>query len=127
MSTTLVSLGLRSLVATVWAYNGGWCKVAGRAPSHRRIVARIPLVPTVAAGPLTGVIGALECGLAAWVLSGARPAAAAAVQSSALVAMNAGGLAWAGEEVADRTALIRRSGAFIALLWMSAAFTLLRR
>jgi len=120
VSNTLVGLGSRSVVASVWAYNGAWCKVAGRDPGHRRITGRIPRVPGAAARPLTIVIGVLECGVAGWVLSGVRPVGVATVQSLAVVAMNTGCLAWAPDEIADRASLVRRSSAFLALVWATA-------
>ena len=108
----------RVLIAAVWLYHGAWRKLAQPAGRHGRIVASVPVVGAVA-WLATAAIGLLECVLAAWIASGRRPIAAAAVQSTALVAMNGAALRWASREVSPRR-LAAGSGAFLAGAWWAA-------
>lgn len=108
----------RLAVAVVWLYNGAWCKLLRRCPSHVAIL-------TASFGETAGtaalvVLGALETGLAFWVLSRRAPRLAAAVQTGLLVAMNAGGLLWGAESIAEPVGLIVQNLAFLALVWLVA-------
>jgi uncharacterized membrane protein YphA (DoxX/SURF4 family) len=110
----------RLAVALVWLYQGLWCKVLGRCPGHQAIVEAVPgLDHRTAAAALAG-LGLIEVGLAAWVLSGWRPRAAATAQTLLLVGMNGGGLLWGREHIADPGAMIVQNLAFLTLAWVVA-------
>ena len=55
------------------------------------------------------------------MLSARRPRAAAVTQSALLVAMNAGGLAFARRHIPQPKALLAENAAFLALVWWAAA------
>ena len=110
----------RLAVALVWLYHGLWCKLLGLCPGHQAIVASVPGLGPAAAGAALVALGLLETALAAWVLSGARPVAAAVVQTLLLVAMNAGGLAWGRDHIADPGAMVVQNLALLALVWLVA-------
>ena len=64
-------------------------------------------------------LGLVECGIAAWVLSGHKMRQAAIVQTVLLVAMNAGGLIWAWRLIPDPPGMILQNFAFLMLIWVS--------
>ena len=108
---------LRLPLAAVWLYQGLWCKLLGRSARHRRIVASVPGLPS---SLLLPAIGAAECALAAWILSGFRPRGAAVAQTAVLTAMNAWGLLGAADEIPDRAGMVLQNAAFLALAWVAA-------
>ncbi|MEV4135752.1 DoxX-like family protein [Dactylosporangium sp. NPDC049742] len=106
----------RAAVAAVWLYEGLWCKLLHGDPDQEKIVAAAPLLGPAA---LTG-IGLVEVALAAWVLTGRWPRAAAATQTVLLVAFNAGGLLFAGDHIADAGRMLTSNAALLALAWLLA-------
>jgi DoxX-like family len=78
---------IRYSIAAAWLVFGVAFKAFDLVPRHRAIVARI--LGEGAARPATIVIGCAEAAIAVWVLSGWKPRACAAVQTCAIVAMNA--------------------------------------
>ena len=111
---------VRCAIAAVWLYEGFWCKVLGRMPNQKGIVEAVPFL-----GPratvLLPAIGVLECGLAAWVLSGWEPVWAAVVQTSLLVGMNANGLLFARRLIHDPAGMVVKNFVFVVLIWVAAA------
>ena len=110
----------RLAVALVWLYQGLWCKLLGGCPGHQAIVEAVPWLGESGGAVLLSGLGLLETGLAAWVLSGWRPRAAALVQTVLLVAMNGGGLLWGREHIADPGAMLTQNFAFLTLAWIVA-------
>jgi SAM-dependent methyltransferase len=110
----------RLAVALVWLYQGLWCKLLGRCPGHRAIVAAVPGLAGRAGTVVLLGLGAVEVGLAVWVLSGWRPRLAALAQTLLLVGMNGGGLLWGRAHIADPGALITQNLAFLTLVWLVA-------
>jgi len=110
----------RLAVALVWLYQGLWCKLLGRCPGHRAIVEAVPGLAGRAGTIALAGLGAIEVGLAVWVLSGRRPRLAAAAQTLLLVGMNGGGLLWGREHIADPGAMITQNLAFLTLVWLVA-------
>jgi uncharacterized membrane protein YphA (DoxX/SURF4 family) len=110
----------RMAIAGVWLYQGGWCKILRPSQRHLAIVEGLPYVPERRARGILWLIGAAEVGLALWVLTGRRPRLAAATQTAALTAMNAGGLLFSGREIADAGAMLTQNAAFITLIWTTA-------
>ena len=108
---------VRIAIAAVWLYEGLWCKILAGAPHQAAIASAISelcsLSPNLA---LTGV-GAFECLIAAWVLSGRRARTAAGVQTVLLVVMNAAGLLWARRFIPDPAGMVVQNFAFLTLVW----------
>jgi hypothetical protein len=109
---------LRVGIAAVWLVFGVGFKLLNLVPRHRLIVARI--VGEGAAGPLTVVIGAAETAIAIWVLSGWRPRACAAVQTVAILTMNAIELTVARDLLLAPLAMVCANTVLLALAWYSA-------
>jgi hypothetical protein len=107
-------------VAGVWLYHGLWCKLLGRCPEQARIVADVPGVGARRAKVLLLGLGVAETALAGWVISGARPRAAAATGTVLVVAMNVGGFAFGRRHIAAPKALLLENACFLALAWMAA-------
>jgi len=112
---------VRCAIAAVWLYEGLWCKLLGRMPNQKAIVEAVPYLGPVPAEAFLPALGLLECGLAAWVLSGWEPVWAAVVQSVLLVGMNANGLLFARKLIHDPGGMVVKNFVFIILIWVAAA------
>jgi len=110
---------IRLSIALVWLYQGLWCKVLGRAPGHVAVISAVPFIGPAGSRVALITLGLLECGIAAWVLSGERMRQAAIVQTVLLVAMNAGGLIWAWRLIPDPPGMILQNFAFLMLIWVA--------
>jgi uncharacterized membrane protein YphA (DoxX/SURF4 family) len=121
LSFTPPLLLIRCAIAAVWLYEGFWCKVLGRMPDQKGIVEAVPLLGPARVAVVLPVLGVLECGLAAWVLSGWAPVWAAAVQTGLLVGMNANGLVFARRLIHDPAGMVVKNFVFVVLIWVAAA------
>jgi uncharacterized membrane protein YphA (DoxX/SURF4 family) len=111
---------IRASIALVWLYEGLWCKLFGGMPRHAEVIASTPFLGPVTARAALITLGLVECGIAAWVLSGQRMRLAALVQTVLLVAMNAGGTIWARRLIPDPGGMIVQNLAFLVLIWIAA-------
>ncbi|HEV8346708.1 MAG TPA: DoxX-like family protein [Vicinamibacterales bacterium] len=108
----------RGLVAIVWLYQGLWCKLMARCPSHAAVVGSLPQPIGNLAGPLLMIIGTLEVALAIWVVSGWRSRLAAAAQTVLLLVMNGGGLVWGRSAIPDPFSTVLNNVVLLALVWI---------
>jgi uncharacterized membrane protein YphA (DoxX/SURF4 family) len=111
---------IRLSIALVWIYQGFWCKICGAAPSQAAMLSSVPLIGPVAGHFLLIALGIFESCIGAWVLSGWRLRRAAVVQTVLLVAMNTGGVIWAGRLIPDPAGMVLQNFAFLMLIWVSA-------
>lgn len=111
---------IRIAIASVWLYEGLWCKLLGREKRQFQIVEAVPGLGPRFGRPFLKLLGAAEAGLALWALSGALPLACAAVQTALLVALNANGLLWARRLIHDPGGMVVKNFAFLVLVWVSA-------
>ena len=112
---------IRLAVAGVWLYEGLWCKLLGGEPHQLEVVTAVPRVgPRLARLGLTA-LGAVEIGMAAWVLSGVAPLPCATAQTLLLAGLNAGGLRWARHLIHDPAGMLVKNFAFLVLAWVSAS------
>jgi uncharacterized membrane protein YphA (DoxX/SURF4 family) len=107
-------------VAGVWLYHGLWCKLLDRCPAQLDVVASVPGLRGARARAVLLTIGAVETVLAAWVASGRRPRAAAAVGTAMVVGMNAGGLTFGRRQIPAARMLVAENLAFLGLAWLAA-------
>lgn len=114
-------MALTFATAAVWLIFGMWFKLFGMVPRHRQIVAAV--VGEAAAGPVTGLIGAAEIALALWILSGIYPRACAALQSIAIVTMNALELSLARDLLLAPILMICANTLFLIVVWYCALKT----
>ena len=114
----------RAAVAAVWLYQGLWCKLLGRMPRHEAAVASVPFLSAAQAHAALMALGATECALAAWVLSGRRARAAALAQTVLLAGINAGGVLWARQTIPDPSGMVLQNFAFLVLAWIAAGKSL---
>ncbi len=110
----------RLAVAAVWAHQGLWCKLLGRAPQHRSILETTAQASSSWAGKLLITVGAVECGLAVWVIAGTGGRACAAVQTGLLSSMNAAALWRARHLIPDVAGMLLQNCAFLMLAWIAA-------
>jgi hypothetical protein len=107
----------RLSLAMVWMYQGLWLKVLASDPHQRAILEAVPHFTPAAARLALVLIGAAECALAFWILSGRYPRAAAITQTVLLASMNACGILWARREIPDVPGMLLLNFAFLALAW----------
>jgi uncharacterized membrane protein YkgB len=107
-------------MASVWIYQGLWCKLLGRMPHHLEIVGTVPFLNASRAHRVLAALGFLECLIALWVLSGIRAREAALVQTILLAAMNIAGLVWARRTIPDPFGMLLQNFAFLLLAWIAA-------
>ena len=110
----------RLAIAAVWIYQGGWCKLVAPNDRHLRVVADLPGVGPAHARKVLALVGSVEMALAAWVLSGRAPRAAAAAQTALLGAMNGGGLLFSRGTIIEPAAMVTQNLALVALIWSTA-------
>jgi hypothetical protein len=112
---------LRVGTATVWLVFGALFKLLDLVPRHRSIVAAV--LGEAAAGPITLLIGGAEAAMGLWILTGASPRLCAAVQTVAIVAMNALEISLARELLIAPVAMPLANAAFLAAGWFLALRT----
>jgi hypothetical protein len=111
---------IRASISLVWLYQGLWCKVLGGAPHHEAVVSAVPFIGSAASRAVVIALGLLECGIAAWVLSGWQLRKAAVAQTALLAGMNAAGLIWAWRLLPDPAGMLLQNFAFVLLIWIAA-------
>ena len=110
----------RLAIASVWLYQGGWCKVVAPNERHLQVVADLPGVGKAHARKVLALVGGAEVALAGWVLSGRAPRTAAAAQTALLGAMNGGGLLFSRRTITEPANMVTQNLALIALIWSTA-------
>jgi DoxX-like protein len=108
-------------VATVWLYEGLWCKLLNGEPRQVRVVEAVPHY-----GPRMGLfflksLGVVEVGIAVWVLSDLAPIVCAVVQTVLVVTLNGCGLLWARHIIQEPAGMVIKNFAFLVLVWVSAS------
>jgi hypothetical protein len=110
----------RIAIASVWIYQGLWCKLLGHAPHHRNIVETTPFLNSCRARRFLLALGAFECVLAGWAFSGIRAREAAAAQTVLLVSMNTVALLRARNLIPDPVGMLLQNSVFLILAWIAA-------
>lgn len=110
---------VRLSIATVWFYQGLWCKVLGGVPHQEAVISTAPFLGAAKVHLALVVLGLVECSIAVWVLSGKRMRQAAIVQTVLLAAMNSGGVIWAWQLIPDPVGMIVQNFAFLMLIWIA--------
>ena len=110
----------RIVVGSVWVFHGLYSKIFNGIPRHRLIVEKI--LGTANAGIATKTIGLLEVGLGLWAFSEWHPVGCAAVQSTAIVAMNTLEILLARELLISALGMVILNVGFLSLVWHCAIF-----
>jgi uncharacterized membrane protein YphA (DoxX/SURF4 family) len=110
----------RIAIALVWLYQGLWCKLLSREPRHRKIICAVPFLNGPRPRQALAALGAIECLLAVWVLSGFGAREAALMQTLLLVSMNVAGVRWARNLIPDPMGMLLQNFVFLILAWVSA-------
>lgn len=114
---------IRGAIAAVWLYEGLWCKLLRGQPHEFKVVEAVPYFGPRVGSLVLQMLGAVEVGLAMWVLSGIAPLACAVTQTLLLVALNANGLLWARHLIYDPAGMVVKNFAFLVLVWVAAGST----
>lgn len=112
---------IRGAVASVWLYEGLWCKLLRGEPREFEVVKAVPRYGPRFGVPFLMALGVVEVALAGWVLSGAAPFPCAIAQTILLVSLNANGLFWARDVIHDPRGMLVKNFAFLVLAWVSAS------
>lgn len=111
-------------VAAVWLYEGLWCKVLARSAHEHEVVSEVRFLTPWMVRAFLLALGVVECAIAAWVLSGWRPAWAALAQTVLLMALNGAGLTLARARIPDPAGMVLKNLALLVLAWVCAALLL---
>jgi SAM-dependent methyltransferase len=111
---------LAILVAGVWLYHGLVNKLLHAEPRHLSIVQSVPGLAGATGVMVLACVGLAEVLVAIWVLSGALPRTCAAVQTLALLSMNALELTYARGHLLWPAMLLPANAAFLAAAWIAA-------
>ena len=103
------------LIGSVWIFHGLYSKILNGIPRHRLIVARI--LGERFARPATRLIGIAEVLLGVWVFTGWQPIVCAAVQTAALLSMNALEILLAGDLLISAVGMVILNLAFAGFIW----------
>ena len=112
---------IHGAVAAVWLYEGLWCKLLNGAPHQVQVVQAVPRYGLSVGMVFLKVLGAVEVGLAIWVLSRLAPIVCAIVQTVLLVTLNVCGLTWARHIIHDPAGMVVKNISFLVLAWVSAS------
>ena len=103
------------VIGSVWVFHGLYSKILNGIPRHRLIVGKILGVANP--GLATRAIGLLEVLLGAWAFTGWQPVKCAAVQTAAIVSMNALEIFLAGELLISAIGMVLLNLGFLYLVW----------
>jgi len=111
---------LRIAVASVWVYEGLWCKLMTKSAHEFEVMSAMPFFGPGTFGLALKMLGAFEVALGIWALTGASPVSCAMVQTLLLVSLNTGGLLFAGKIIHEPLGMIVRNFSFLVLVWVVA-------
>jgi uncharacterized membrane protein YphA (DoxX/SURF4 family) len=117
---------IRASVAAVWLYEGLWCKILGRVPLQREVVAAVPRLGPRFGAPFLKALGIVEVALAVWVITGIAPGICAIAQTALLILLNANGLLWARRVIPEPAGMVVKNLAFLVLVWVCGAIPAIR-
>lgn len=118
---------MTAVLAAVWLVHGLYNKLLGGSPRHLAIVQSVPGLQGDIGRHVLLAVGAGEVLIAAWMLSRRAPRWCAAVQTVALLSMNAVELTYARRLLLWPAGLLPLNACFLALVWAAAAPEPLRR
>jgi uncharacterized membrane protein YphA (DoxX/SURF4 family) len=103
------------LIGSVWIFHGLYSKILDGIPRHRLIVGRI--LGEEIASTATISIGVLEISLGLWVFSGRYRRSCAALQTMAIVSMNALEIWLAKDLLISAVGMVALNAIFLSLVW----------
>lgn len=109
------------VIGLVWVFHGLYSKILNGIPRHQLIVRRV--LGDRIARPATRAIGCLEVVLGLWVFSGHARVECAAVQTLAIVSMNALEIMFAGDLLISAIGMVILNAGFLAMVWHWALVT----
>lgn len=112
---------IRGAVASVWLYEGMWCKVLGRDPGQVAVVQAVPFLDERRSAQFLRALGLLEMAIGVWVLSGFLAAVCTLAQTLLLVGLNSAGIYWARRRIHDPAGMVLKNSCFLLLSWVTLA------
>jgi hypothetical protein len=113
---------IRVAVAAVWLVHGLYNKLLGGSPRHLAIVQTVPGLGGETGRQVLLAVGVFEIAIAVWILSRRAPRTCAAVQTGALLAMNAVELSYARHLLLWPAGLLPVNLLFLAAAWTAAGW-----
>jgi uncharacterized membrane protein YphA (DoxX/SURF4 family) len=111
---------IRAAVASVWLYEGLWCKALRHAPKQAEMVEAIPLLSRRANWFLPA-LGYAECLMGVWLLTGWQAPWSALASTLLLIGLISVGLTFARRQFPDPPGMVLRSLVLVVLTWVAAA------
>lgn len=105
----------QTVIGSVWVFHGLYSKILNGIPRHQLIVGKI--LGERLAHPATKVIGGLEVLLGVWAFTGVARVECAAVQTAAIVGMNALEFFLARELLISGIGLVILNLCFLTVIW----------
>jgi uncharacterized membrane protein YphA (DoxX/SURF4 family) len=112
---------LRFAVASVWIYEGLWCKLMTKSSHELEVIATMPYFDPTGFANALKMLGLVELGIAIWIMSGVAPLACALVQTALLFGLNTNGLLFARQVIHEPLGMIVRNFSFLVLVWVLAS------
>jgi DoxX-like family len=112
---------IRGAVASVWLYEGVWCKLLGRGPGQLAVVQAVPFLDERRSAQFLRALGVVEMAIGVWVLSGFRAALCTLAQTVLLVSLNSAGIFWARHRIHDPAGMVLKNSCFLLLSWVALA------
>src|SRR5438067_6551053 len=112
---------IRIAVASVWLYEGLWCKLLGHERHQLTVVEAVPRLGTRVGAVFLKTLGVVEVSLAIWALSGIAQLWCVLAQTLLLVTLNSFGIIWARHIIHDPGGMLVKNFAFLILAWVSAS------
>lgn len=103
------------VIGSVWVFHGLYSKILNGIPRHQLIVGKV--LGERLARPATKVIGGLEIVLGVWAFTGLARVECAAVQTAAIVGMNALEIFLAREFLISAFGMVVLNLCFLGVIW----------
>lgn len=112
---------IKVAVASVWIYEGLWCKLLKGDPRQFEIVKSVPEYGQRFGSAFLMVLGSVEILTAAWVLSSKHQVLCASFQTLLLFSLNLNGIIWSRKLIHDPAGMVIKNFAFLILAWVAAS------
>lgn len=112
---------IKAAVASVWIYEGLWCKLLKGDPRQYEIVRSVPKYGPRFGAMFLRTLGVVELLSAVWVLSNKHQVLCALFQTLLLFSLNLNGIVWSRKLIHDPAGMVVKNFAFLILVWVAAS------
>jgi hypothetical protein len=112
---------IKAAVASVWIYEGLWCKLLKGDTRQFGIVRSVPKYGPQFGAIFLRILGSVELLTAIWVLSNKHQVLCASFQTLLLFSLNLNGIIWSRKLIHDPAGMVVKNFAFLILAWVAAS------